>query len=90
MRERVYDVFARKDRGESLRHVGSVDAPSDDLARIHAWQTYDEEHWFEMYVVPRDSIIAVNRSHGSVVGRVAGRHPVMPEMSSAQPYGGEG
>ncbi len=62
--ERVYEVFARKSRGEPLRHVGWVDAPGDELARVHAWTTYDEEKWFEMCVVPREAIVPVNRDDG--------------------------
>ncbi len=64
MRENVYDVFARKNRGEPLRHVGYVDALDDELARVYAWKTYDEENWFEMCVVPRTAIIPVNRDDG--------------------------
>lgn len=60
----VYDVFARKDRGDPLRHVGYLNAPDDELARVYAWRTYDEENWFEMCVVRRAHIIAVNRSDG--------------------------
>lgn len=64
MDEPVYDVFARKERGEPLRHVGYLNAPDDELARVYAWRTYDEESWFEMCVVPRSAIIPVNRRDG--------------------------
>lgn len=64
MDEEVYDVFARKDRGEALFHVGYVTAPDSQLARVYAWKSYDEERWFEMCVVPRRSIIPVNRKDG--------------------------
>ena len=64
MKETVYDVFARKSRGDSLRHIGYVDALDDELARVYAWSTYDEEKWFEMCVIPRGSIIPVNRTDG--------------------------
>jgi 1,2-phenylacetyl-CoA epoxidase PaaB subunit len=53
---RVYEVFARKTRGDSLRLVGSVVAPDDDLAAAYARATYDEERWIEMSIVPRESI----------------------------------
>ncbi len=69
MKEAVYDVFARKHRGEPLRHVGYVDAIDDELARVYAWKTYDEENWFEMCVVRRDDIIAVNRTDGPYPAR---------------------
>lgn len=58
--EPVYEVFARRTEGEPLRHVGSVAAPADSLARVYARSIYDEESWLEMYVVPRRAIIAVD------------------------------
>ena len=64
MREYVYDVFARKNRGDQLVHIGYVDALDDETARVYAWKTYDEENWFEMCVVPRSAIIPVNRDDG--------------------------
>lgn len=64
MLEQVYDVFARKDRGDQLVHVGYVDALDDETARVYAWNTYDEERWFEMVVVPRAAIVPVNRLEG--------------------------
>ena len=33
MNEEVYDVFARKDRGDRLCHIGYVDALDDETAR---------------------------------------------------------
>ena len=64
MDDTVYDVFARKDRGDPLRHIGYLNAPDDELARVYGWRTYDEENWFEMCVVRREHIIAVNREDG--------------------------
>jgi 1,2-phenylacetyl-CoA epoxidase PaaB subunit len=55
----IYEVFARKSRGEPLRHIGNLNAPDDDLARVYAFNTYDEEKWFDMFVVPRDRFIEV-------------------------------
>ncbi len=57
--EPVYEVFARKAEGEPLRHIGSVAAQADALARVYARSIYDEEAWSEMYVVPRRAIIPV-------------------------------
>ena len=62
--EVVYDVFARKERGDLLSHIGYVDALDDETARVYAWKTYDEQSWFEMCVVPRSAIIPVNRTEG--------------------------
>jgi len=72
MEERIYEVFARKSRGDALRHIGYLDAPDDELARIYAWRTYDEESWFEMCVVPRGAIIPVNRDDGPFAGSRGG------------------
>jgi hypothetical protein len=51
-----YDVFARSQRGGPLYHIGMVEAFSDDLAKVYAHTTYDEESWFEMCVVPAEQI----------------------------------
>jgi 1,2-phenylacetyl-CoA epoxidase PaaB subunit len=55
----IYEIFARKGRGEALRHIGNLNAPDDELARVYAFSTYDEEKWFDMFVVPRDRFIEV-------------------------------
>jgi hypothetical protein len=59
--DRVYEVFARKDREDRFQHVGAVQAPGPELARVYAWQTYDEQSWFEMAVAPRGAFQSVNR-----------------------------
>jgi adenylylsulfate kinase-like enzyme len=51
-----YDVFARIDRGERLMCIGSVTAPTDNLARFYAKHVYDEEDWVELCVVARQHI----------------------------------
>ncbi len=55
----VYEVFARKARGEALKHIGNLNAPDDALASVYAFQTYDEEKWFDMWVTPRDRFVEV-------------------------------
>ncbi len=55
----VYEVFARRNHNEELRHVGSVNATDDDLAKAYAWTMYDEESWVEMCVVPRRAVIPI-------------------------------
>ncbi len=59
--DEIYEVFARRNREDRLEHVGAVTAPSEELARVYAWQTYDEASWFEMVVAPRGAFAAVNR-----------------------------
>ena len=39
MEETLYDVFARKERGEPLRHIGYLNALDDEMARVYAWKT---------------------------------------------------
>ena len=68
MIEQVYDVFARKHRGDQLSHIGYVDALDDEMARVYAWKTYDEENWFEMCVIRRRNIIPVNRQDSPFSG----------------------
>jgi 1,2-phenylacetyl-CoA epoxidase PaaB subunit len=55
----VFEVFARKNRGEPLKHIGNLNAPDVELARVYAFNTYDEERWFDMYVVPREQLAEV-------------------------------
>ncbi len=59
MEPKYYEVFARKDSHSDLSHVGSVEAPNDDLAQIRAWYIYDQHQWREMCVIPLESIITV-------------------------------
>jgi 1,2-phenylacetyl-CoA epoxidase PaaB subunit len=54
--QRIYEVFARKNRGEPLRHIGNLNAPDEALARVYAFDTYDEERWFDMWVVDRSDL----------------------------------
>lgn len=60
---RYYEVFARKTSADPLAHVGSVEAPNDDLAQVRAWYVYDQHRWQEMCVVPLDAVITVTE-HG--------------------------
>jgi 1,2-phenylacetyl-CoA epoxidase PaaB subunit len=55
----VYEVFARKVRGEALRHIGTVTAPDHELAKVYAFSTYDEEKWFDLWVAPRECLVEV-------------------------------
>ncbi len=61
MPDRIYVVFARKNREDPLHHIGSVHAADAELAKVYAWKTYDEERWFEMVVAPQDTFHPVNR-----------------------------
>ncbi|CAN5635846.1 hypothetical protein BH23GEM9_BH23GEM9_06140 [soil metagenome] len=68
----IYEIFARKSRGEPLRHIGNLNAPDDELARVYAFSKYDEEKWFDMFVVQRARFIEVfNRLDAEPLDRVA-------------------
>jgi 1,2-phenylacetyl-CoA epoxidase PaaB subunit len=54
-----FEVFARRQRTDPLRHIGCVEAPSVDLARVYARTTYDEEDWIEMWIVDREAMVPV-------------------------------
>ena len=56
-----WDVFAREDRDVPLRHVGSVEAATQDDAEVFATTLYDEFRWVEMFIVPRRAVIEVVR-----------------------------
>lgn len=55
----IYEVLTRIRPGDDLIHIGSVNAPSDKLAKNYALTTYDEEDWSYMVVVRRDDLIKV-------------------------------
>jgi 1,2-phenylacetyl-CoA epoxidase PaaB subunit len=59
-----YDVFARISRGDDLMHIGTVEAEADELAIVYATYVYDEEDWFDMYVVKRENLISVKEPKG--------------------------
>ncbi len=59
MSKQLYEVFARHKREDPLGHIGTVRATSDAFARVYARNTYDEENWAELVVVPREAIIPV-------------------------------
>jgi 1,2-phenylacetyl-CoA epoxidase PaaB subunit len=88
MIEPVYEVFARKTREEPLHHVGWINALNDELARVCAWKTYDEQNWFEMCVVPRSAILPVNRKDGPFAGRVPEQLGELLRAEGAGSYGG--
>jgi 1,2-phenylacetyl-CoA epoxidase PaaB subunit len=59
MQAHPYEVFARSRRGDPLRHIGVVQAPSDALARLYARWVYDEESWSDVAIVRRDHLLPV-------------------------------
>jgi hypothetical protein len=80
----IYEVFARKTRGEPLRHIGNLNAPDDELAKVYAFNTYDEEKWFDMYVTQRDRFLEVFNRLDSDVGERAAQ---LAERASGEAAG---
>jgi 1,2-phenylacetyl-CoA epoxidase PaaB subunit len=62
-----YEVFARSRRGDPLRHIGSLTAPTDGLARLYARWLYDEERWSELAVVRRAHLLPALEGEGEAV-----------------------
>jgi 1,2-phenylacetyl-CoA epoxidase PaaB subunit len=52
MDEQVYWVFARREAGAPLSHIGLVSAPSAALASIYARANYTERPWIDIRVAP--------------------------------------
>ena len=63
---RYYEVFARRDSQDPLTHIGSVEAPNDELAAVRAWYVYDQHRWKEMCLVPTDSIVTITERDRSI------------------------
>ncbi|SDI41189.1 hypothetical protein SAMN05192534_14510 [Alteribacillus persepolensis] len=59
-----YVLFTRIKRGDDLTQVGTLRAPSDELAKLYAKQIYDEEDWVEMHVVKKSNLIPVRLPEG--------------------------
>lgn len=57
-----YDVFSRINRGDDLKHIGTVEADNDELARVYACYIYDEEKWVEMFIVKRENMICIREA----------------------------
>jgi 1,2-phenylacetyl-CoA epoxidase PaaB subunit len=56
VKHNVFEVFAQIEPGGPISHIGNLNAPGIDLAKVYARRIYDEERWSEMWVVPRDEI----------------------------------
>lgn len=59
MADEIYEVFGRISSLEPLMHIGYVNAPGIDLAKVYAHTVYNEENWIELCVVNRGDIIPV-------------------------------
>ena len=82
VRKNVYEVFAQIEPGGPISHVGNLNAPGMELAKVYARRIYDEERWSEMWVVPRVEIQVALPDASSPFGAPA------PESTAASPAGG--
>jgi 1,2-phenylacetyl-CoA epoxidase PaaB subunit len=57
----AWEVFARHDASEPIRHIGRVDAATLDDAVVFARTLYEEWKWTDMFIVPRSAIATVVR-----------------------------
>jgi 1,2-phenylacetyl-CoA epoxidase PaaB subunit len=57
----VWEVFARQDPDIPIRHIGRVDAMTQDDAVVFARTLYEEWKWADMFIVPRREISTVVR-----------------------------
>ena len=89
MIEPVYEVFARKRRDDELRHVGFVNALDPELARVAASTTYDEQNWFEMYIVPRAAMVAVKIEGGPCTTGVPEAVAALIRTTGTGAFGGD-
>jgi 1,2-phenylacetyl-CoA epoxidase PaaB subunit len=55
----VWEVFARHDARQPIRHIGRVDAATLDDAVVYARTLYEEWKWTDMFIVPRLEIATV-------------------------------
>ena len=67
-----YHVFSRTNKGDDLLYIGGVEAPNDRLARVYAYEMYDEEDWDLLAVVREEDFVIVDMEDaGATPGRVA-------------------
>jgi len=62
----VFEVFCRIEPGDRMCHIGTLNAPDIELARVYAWKIYDEEDWADMWVVPRKAIAGAHPDRRAV------------------------
>lgn len=65
-----YEVFTRRNSKEPLTHIGSIDAPNDELAEARAWFVYDQEAWLEMCIVRTSAVTPITERDRSVKMKV--------------------
>lgn len=51
-----YEVFARHEAADPIRHIGTVSASNSDDAEVFAYTLYEEWRWIDMFVCPRRAV----------------------------------
>lgn len=59
--EEPWEVFARHDPRDPIRHVGTVDATSLSDAEVFSTTLYEEWKWLELFIAPRRAVVDVIR-----------------------------
>jgi 1,2-phenylacetyl-CoA epoxidase PaaB subunit len=57
----AWEVYARQDEDIPIRHIGRVDAETQDDAVVFARTLYEEWKWTDMFIVRRSEISTVVR-----------------------------
>ena len=68
VKKNVFEVFAQIEPGGPISHIGNLNAPGIDLAKVYARRIYDEERWSEMWVVPRTEIAVAHPDDSTPFG----------------------
>jgi 1,2-phenylacetyl-CoA epoxidase PaaB subunit len=83
VKKNVFEVFAQIEPGGPISHIGNLNAPGMDLARVYARRIYDEERWSEMWVVPRDEIVVAHPDDTTPFGPERGNSRAAPQASAS-------
>lgn len=87
VKRNVYEVFAQIEPGGPISHIGNLNAPGIELAKVYARRIYDEERWSEMWVVAREQIVVAHPDDSSPFESTSepGRHGATFEPPDAAP-----
>ena len=85
VRKDIYEVFAQIEPGGPISHVGNLNAPGMELAKVYARRIYDEERWSEMWVVPRAEIQVALPDDSAPFGGPADAPSAAPSAGAGAP-----
>ena len=68
---KTYEVFLKKEGKDPFSHVGSLDAPDDEMALIYARETYGRRsEGAQMWVVSRTAVLIADEQELAMADRV--------------------